>query len=88
LDSKLSLEIERKKRLDKVNQAIFKEYIKQYKEEQEVMMRVGINVAAYQINVLDKVSKSRMNQSNDFRRNRCGPMFSRGWLLRLLKAKT
>lgn len=70
-DPQVILEVERKKRLDKVNKAIFKDYIKQYKEEQETMMRVGINVAAYQINVLDKVSLFTM-LFNFFRRRICG----------------
>lgn len=47
--------------MDRLNDAIYLEYVKNYKSEQEDLMRVAINVAAYQINVLDKVSLLPLN---------------------------
>ena len=44
--------------LYELNSEIFREFMKQYKEEQEKMMRVSINVAAYQISTLDQVNLS------------------------------
>jgi len=42
--------------LDKLNEGIYLNFVKQYKSDQEDLLRVGINVAAYQIGVLDKVT--------------------------------
>lgn len=55
--------------MDRLNDAIYLEYIKNYKSEQEDLMRVAINVAAYQINILDKVPVFPPNHP---RRNICG----------------
>lgn len=44
--------------MDGLNEGIYSSYVKQYKSEQEDLLRVGINVAAYQLAVIEKVSEA------------------------------
>lgn len=53
-------------KLEIVHNEISKDYVKRYKEEQEEIMRIGINLSAYQISFLEKVSFFNFNF---FRRN-------------------
>ena len=51
----------REEKLEKANFGLYKEYVKRYKMEQEEILRVGINLAAYQISSLEK-EKGKWNQ--------------------------
>ena len=44
----------RQERLEQINYSLFNEFMKRHKNEQEELTRVNINLAAYQMNTLNK----------------------------------